>query len=298
MKIRNRILKSMLAGQFSGWYEGTVAEQRANQEKRLGRFVRLPAGTQCDPVVVNGVAAEWISSVENSSGAILYLHGGVYAVGSINTHRELGARLTRATRVPVLILDYRLAPENPFPAALEDTLIAYRWLLNQGTLPREIVLAGDSAGGGLALAALSAIRDAGEPLPAAAVCISPWTDLALSGASIKHKAGVDPILGGVPLKRYVDYYSGKQDATHPLISPLYADLAGLPPLLIQVGTEEILLDDATRVAERAREAGVPVNLEIWAEMVHAFQLIPFLPESRQAVAQIARFVSERVPASP
>jgi monoterpene epsilon-lactone hydrolase len=292
MKLRNRILKSMLARQFAGWSDGTVEEQRANQENRLGRFVRLPGGTKFDPVVANGVNAEWIKAAESDSGAILYLHGGVFTMGSINTHREFAARLAQATEVPALLLGYRLAPEHPFPAALEDTLKAYRWLLDQGISPARIILAGDSAGGGLALATLIALRDAVEPLPAGAVCISPWADLALGGATIESKAAVDPVLGGVALSRYVAYYAGDNDVMSPLISPLYADLQGLPPLLIQVGTEEILLDDATRVADRARAAGAPVNLEIWDEMVHVFQLIPFLPEAKKAVAQIAVFVSD------
>jgi acetyl esterase/lipase len=281
----------MLAWQFSGWTEGTVEEQRASQEKRMARFVRLPAGTQCQPLAVNGLPAEWVMAPESDSGAILYLHGGVYALGSINTHREFSARLAQATTMPVLILDYRLAPEHPFPAALDDILATYRWMIDQGIPPARIILAGDSAGGGLALAALVALRNAGEPLPAGAVCISPWADLALSGASVKSKAGADPILGSAPLNMYVNYYAGERDVRDPLISPLYANLEGLPPLLIQGGTEEVLLDDAMRTTEQARAAGVPVTLEIWEEMVHVFQLIPFLPESKRAVAQIATFVS-------
>ena len=193
-----------------------------------------------------------------------------------------------------LVINYRLAPEHPHPAALEDAITAYRWLLTQGYDPSQIVIAGDSAGGGLALAALLALLDAGEPLPAGAVCISPWTDLALTGASMRSKAKVDHILDPNSLEMYARYYAGIDEVTSPLLSPLYADLKGLPPLLIQVGGDEILLDDATRLAEQAREAGVDVTLEIWDEMFHVFQLVSFLPETQKAVKHITDFAAKNL----
>ena len=291
MSFQSKILKKLLHFRFSGWSDGPIAEQRARQE-RTSRFNRLPANVHRREVSINGVAGEWIETPTAGSGVILYLHGGAYALGSINVHREWIARLASATRTRALAINYRLAPEHPFPAALEDTLSTYHWLLDQGTDPAQIFIAGDSAGGGLALAALLSLRDAGDPLPAGVICISPWADLALSGASIQSKAKLDPILDPGSLRMYAAYYAGDQDLTLPLLSPLYADLNGLPPLLIQVGSDEILLDDARRLAERAREAGVEVTLELWDEMFHVFQLFSFLPETKKAVAQIVAFVAD------
>jgi acetyl esterase/lipase len=237
------------------------------------------------------VPAEWIETLNPGLGVILYLHGGAYALGSINTHREFVGRLASVTGVRCLALNYRLAPEHPYPAALNDVMAVFRWLQTEGYDPSQIVIAGDSSGGGLALAILPALRDVGEPLPAGAVCISPWTDLAATGASIQSKAGVERILDPDSLERYAKYYAGEQDLTNPLISPLYAELSGLPPLLIQVGADEILLDDARRYAARAQEAGVVVTLEVWDEMFHVFQLVSLLPEAKEAVQNIAEFVS-------
>ncbi len=287
--IQAKISKKLLRHFFSGWSQGTIATQRAVQEKRA-RFARLPARLECQPLTINGIPAEWISLPPATAGVMLYLHGGAYCLGSVNASRDLIARLVEATKHKAVAIDYRLAPEHPFPAALEDALSAYRWLLAQGVEPARILFAGDSAGGGLSIATLVALRDAGQPLPAAAICISPWTDLALTGDSMRSKAAVDPILDAASLARYARDYAGDAPLTSPLISPLYADLAGLPPLLIQVGTDEILLDDATRLAECARQAGVPVTLETWAGLFHVFPAAPFLPETAQAMAQAARFV--------
>lgn len=293
MSLQAKIVKRLLRLQFSGWSNGSVEEQRARQEK-IARYSKLPADIHCQPVRANGVSAEWIEAADADLGVILYLHGGAYALGFSSTHRELVARLARATKMRGLAIDYRLAPEHPFPAALEDATAAYRWLLNQGHDPSQIIVAGDSAGGGLTLATLVALRDAGEPLPAGAVCISLWADLALTGASIQNKEKVDIILDAESLKKYANYYSGENELTSPLISPLYADLRGLPPLLIQVGTDEILLNDATRCAENARKAGVDVTLETWNEMFHVFQMASFLPETKKAVRHIAEFVSQNL----
>jgi acetyl esterase/lipase len=193
-----------------------------------------------------------------------------------------------------LAINYRLAPEHPYPAALEDSIAAYHWLLTQGVDPSQIIIAGDSSGGGLVLVTMVTLRDAGEQLPAGAVCISPWTDLSLTGASIHQKSKLDPILNPTSLDMYAKFYAGEYELTSPLISPLYADLQELPPLLIQVGADEILLDDAIRLTEKARDARVDVTLEIWDEMFHVFQLIPFLPETKKAIGSIAEFVSQNL----
>lgn len=288
-----RLAKFFIRFQLSGWSEGTLAEQRARQEK-TARFSRLPAGIRCQPVDVHGVPAEWIESPHPGPGVILYLHGGAYALGSVNVHRELVARLAVAARLRALAINYRLAPEHPYPAALEDTLAAYQWLLDQGVPPSQIVLAGDSAGGGLALAALVALREAGQALPAAAVCLSPWVDLALRGDSIHRNASRDPILDPHSLAKYAGYYAGDLDPASPFISPLYADLQGLPPLLIHASANEILFDDAARLVERARLAGVEATLETWEGLFHVFQIIPFLPETRRSIAQVAEFVTAKL----
>lgn len=276
---------------MAGWSEGPIEAQRARQEKRLKR-IPLPADVHCQPTNADGVPVEWIAAPGAANDVIVYLHGGAYTLGSINTAREVAARLAHTTNTRALVVEYRLAPEHPYPAAIEDVLIVYRWLRKEVASSR-VVIAGDSAGGGLALAMLIALRDAGEILPAGAVCISPWTDLALTGDSIQDKAATDPILDADSLATYARYYAGDKALTFPLLSPLYADLKGLPPLLIQVGTEEILLDDAVRYADKARAAGVEVTLEVWDEMFHVFQMLPFFPETRKAVASIAAFVSQR-----
>lgn len=283
------IIKRVLKLEFSGWSGGTIEEQRARQERRA-RFARAPADIQCRPADAGGVPAAWIEGPAAGSGALLYLHGGGYVLGSIQSHRELVGRLARASGTRVLAIDYRLAPEHPFPAALEDAAAAYRWLLSRGYGPWQILIAGDSAGGGLALAALLALREAGEALPAGAVCISPWTDLALTGRSVREKAEADIILSPAALRSYARMYAPPEEHRSPLISPLYADLRGLPPLLIQVGGDEILRDDATRLAARARSAGVEVSLEIAEGMFHCYQMVPLLPEAKRAVAGIGRFV--------
>jgi acetyl esterase/lipase len=293
VSLRTQIVKKLVSIQMSGWSEGSIEEQRTRQEKTV-RYARLPANIHCRPVNAGGVPAEWIEAPDADREVILYLHGGAYALGSINVHRELVARLAHSTKMRALAINYRLAPEHPYPAALEDATTVYLWLLNEGVDPSKTIIAGDSAGGGLALAALVALRDAGEPLPAGAVCISPWTDLALAGASIQNKAKVDPILTPDDLKMYARYYAGEHELSSPLISPLYADLNDLPPLLIQVGTDEILLDDAVRCADKAREAGVDVTLEIWSEMFHVFQMIWLLAETKTAIRHIAEFVSQKL----
>ncbi|MBN2392962.1 MAG: alpha/beta hydrolase [Anaerolineae bacterium] len=292
MSIRTTIIRKLVARYMVGWSEGPIEEQRARQEKRV-RYIPLPADVQCQPTNADGVPVEWIAAPGADSGVMVYLHGGAYTIGSINTARELAARLARATNTRALAADYRLAPEHPHPAAIEDTLTVYHWLCREVD-PSRIIIAGDSAGGGLTLATLVALRDAGEPLPAGAVCISPWTDLALTGDSIQSKATADPILDPDSLAMYARYYARDNELTAPLLSPLYADLQGLPSLLIQVGTEEILLDDTVRCADKAREAGVDVTLEVWNEMFHVFQMLPFFPETKKAVERIAAFVSQRL----
>src|SRR3990172_5975817 len=246
----------------------------------VANMLVLAADVTREAVDVDGTPGEWISAAGAADDAVvLYLHGGGYVIGSINSHREMVSRIARASGARALAIDYRLAPEHPFPAAVEDATKAYRWLLKQGIGPEKIVVAGDSAGGGLTVATLLALRDAGDPLPAAAVCVSPWTDLEITGETMVTKADVDPMIRPQDAKSGAERYHGKTDPSHPLISPINADLSGLPPLLIQVGTSEVLLSDSTRLAERAKAAGVDVTLEEGGGRIHVWHFFAFmLPE--------------------
>jgi acetyl esterase/lipase len=275
--------------------QGDLAQMRANME-RGSLATPLPADVKFEPVSANGVPAEWgIAPGARDDRALVYLHGGGYAMGSLATHRALCARLSRLGRMRVLNVDYRLAPEHPHPAAVEDAVAAVRWVYAQGFAPSRVALGGDSAGGGLTLATLLALRDAGDPLPAAGVCISPWTDLSASGESIRNKASADPMVSEGPLREMAAHYLGGKDPRTPLASPLFADLRGLPPLLVQVGDAEILLDDATRLASRARDAGVDVTLEVWEEMFHVWHAFAeMLPEAARACERLAAWLEPRL----
>lgn len=273
----------------------TIAERRAAEEMMAAQSP-LPENVYVEEVTAVTVPALLIAAAgTRDERVILYFHGGGYCVGSPLTHRDFAWRLSAASAARVLLLDYRRAPEHPFPTAVDDAVMAYRWLLDQGIDPVHLTLAGDSAGGGLALATMVRLRDEGDRLPAAAVLISPWVDLALTGESLRSKAAEDLVLTLAQLQEFVDLYLGETDPRTPLASPLYADLSGLPPLLIQAGTAEILLDDAARLAERAGDAGVDVTLDIWPEMIHVWQgFAGFLPEGQTAVTQIGAFVRARV----
>lgn len=272
----------------------SVAEMRQGMEAMTAITPALE-GTSFVPADAGGVPVEWTAAPGASEErTILYLHGGGYVIGSIKTHRSLVSRLSAASGARALSVEYRLAPEHPFPAAVEDATCAYRWLLAQGADPARVVVAGDSAGGGLTLATLVALRDAGDPLPAAAVCLSPWVDLEGLGESMTSKADADPMVQREGLLEMAAHYLAGADPRTPTAAPLHADLAGLPPLLIHVGTAETLLDDSTRFAEKARAAGVDVELEPWDEMVHVWHAFaPLLPEAEQAIARVGEYVAKR-----
>jgi acetyl esterase/lipase len=269
----------------------TVEEMRANFAEGTAAL-QATADITTTPVDAGGVPAEWITVPGAvAERVVLYLHGGGYVVCSVSTHRDLISRIARAAEARALGVEYRLAPEHPFPAAVEDATAAYRWLLASGVNPAAIAIAGDSAGGGLTLATLVALRQAGDPLPAAAVCLSPWVDLEGVGDSMTTKAAADPFVRQEMIQFMAQHYLGDHSPRTPLAAPLYADLHGLPPLLIQVGTAETLLDDSTRIAERARAAGVQVTLDVWDDMIHVWQLFaPMLPEGQQAIERIGAFI--------
>ncbi len=278
---------------FAGWKDAppqSVEDGRRSWEESVVDVV-LPEGVTITPVAAGGVPGAWIDSATGRPQTVFWLHGGGFNAGSINTHREMAARLHLASGTRILLIDYRLAPEHPFPAALEDTLSAYRWLLDQGIAAQQIVIGGDSAGAALAVGALLALRDAITPLPAAVVLLSPWLDLTQSGPTMTSRADIDPMTTQRGLQRAAQFYLGDQDATQPLASPLYGDLHGLPPVLIQVGDHEVLLSDSTRFAERAQAADVSVTLEVWPEMWHVWHgWAGALPEGQQAIERIGQMV--------
>jgi monoterpene epsilon-lactone hydrolase len=286
--------------------ETSTVQLRREFEEGAKKFGDIPAGIKISPVTIpdlpDGLFAEWIhpagssDSPNASDKVIFYTHGGGYVTGNCIDHRMHVARFVQAAGIGALLYDYRLAPEHPFPAAMEDTLAAYRWLLHQGVSSANIIIVGESAGGGLCLASILAIRDEELPLPAAGVALSPWTDLNCTGNSYRTNAMRDiSTLGSWEV--WSSYYVGSNAPQHPWISPLYGNLFGLPPILIQVGDREILLDDSVRFAEKAKDAGVDIKLHVWEGMVHCFPLLaPMFPEATQAWNEIIEFIQIQLPA--
>jgi len=273
----------------------TIAERRAQYE-RAERVFPTPADVAVEVVSAPERPAEWLRPPgARADAAVLYLHGGGYVIGSPRSHRHLAAAIARAAGTAALLVDYRLAPEHAFPAALEDAVAAYQWLLARGLAPERVVVAGDSAGGGLTVATLLVLRDRALPRPGAGVCISPWVDLTCSGATYATRRDVDPIVTREGVTMMAQAYVGAGDPKASLVSPLYADLRGLPPLLVQVGSDEVLLDDAVGLGERARAAGVDVTLEEWPSMVHVWHwFLPMLDEAQRAIDGIGAFVRARL----
>ena len=271
----------------------TLAQRRANSDRWNELFPTSP-DVRLAPTTIGGVAAEWVRAPgARDDGVLLYLHGGGYVFGSPLSHRHFVANLSAETGLQGLLLDYRLAPEHPFPAAVDDALVAYRALLDGGHSAGRIVVAGDSAGGGLAVSLMLAARGAGLPMPAAGICLSPWTDLTQSAGSYTSRAKTDPNITRDGLDALAAHYLAGADPRNPLASPLFGDLAGLPPLLIHVGGAEVLVDDAVNLYKRASEAGVAATLEVWDDMVHVWhRYFPMLREGREANARIAEFVHD------
>lgn len=287
-------VRALLAGKPRpvGW-----PERRQRMDEICG--IDPPAGDIAFlPVEMSGVAAEWSLAPGSDPGKVLiYLHGGGYCSGSIPSHRGMVAEIGRVAGVRTLAVGYRLAPEHPFPAALDDALAAYRSVRAGGVPAARIVIGGDSAGGGLALATTLSLRAAGEDLPGGLWLLSPWVDLEMTGASMVSKDAVDPLIHHDYLEGLAQAYAAGADRRDPLLSPLHADLAGLPPALVQVGASETLLDDAVRVTGALGAANVPTSLEIWPDMIHAWPLWwQRLEPGRRAIANAARFVRERLAA--
>ena len=273
----------------------TVEERRAAFHSVVGD-VPAPPGTTATPVEIGGRPAEWLTAADSDDRVVLYLHGGAYTLGGPGTHRDLAGRMAADYGGRVLTLDYRLAPEHPFPAALDDTVAAYTELIESGLSPAAIAIAGDSAGGGLAAAALLALRESGHPLPACGVLLSPWVDLTLTSDTCDSRAEADFFLSPVVLADDAGHYLAGRAPTDPSASPVFADLSDLPPLLIQVGDREILLRDSITFAERAEAAGVDTTLHVFDEMIHVFQTMPpaIIPESGEAMSEISSFLDEHL----
>ncbi len=272
-----------------------VVEARRRVERLCA--ITLPAlGSRYSAATLASVPVEWVDHGPGQAGAVLlYLHGGAYVLGSPRTHRAITTRFARDAGVRVAALDYRLAPEHPFPAALDDALAAYCALLDAGLPASRLAVAGDSAGGGLTLALALALKARGLPQPAALVCISPWTDLSLGGESITAAAAREVVLSAPLLKTSAARYAGGQALNMPLISPAFGDLSGLPPLLIQVGGQEILLSDALNLHVAARAAGLDASLQQWSQCWHVFHLhAGLMPEANQAIALAAAFVGSKL----
>lgn len=279
--------------------KGSVEKMRAQYARMARRFSKLDIEIEVTPVKAGRTRAEWVTPAETQEHrVILYLHGGGYVAGSPETHRSLAARLCEASAARGLVVDYRLAPEHKFPAAVEDALDAYQWLLGQGVDPKGIAIAGDASGGGLAIATCMALRDAQAPLPAAVVAMSPWSDLAMTSWSTLTLRNEDAVQSMTSLALQARHYLQAKNPTEPLASPLYGDFRGLPPHLIHVGANEILRDDATRLSQKAEEGGTDMSVEVWAGMPHAFQFYSMLPEAAGSLARLGSFIKTRTVATP
>ena len=294
--IRSYFLKKgikIATNRLIGLEEKSMDERRSMLDSAARKWSKLPENCRVEPFQVEGMYAEWIMNNRSlADKVILYLHGGAYEYCSANTHRSLAARIMNEAGIRVLLPEYRLAPEHPFPAAIEDTVRIYRWLLNQGYSSENIIFAGDSSGGGLSVATTLLLRDQNEPLPAAVVCLSPWVDLTSSGESYKKNRDSDPYLKYDGVKEAAKLYAGDEPLNHRLISPVFDDFSGFPPLFIQVGSSEILLSDAEMLAQQAKRAGVQVSLKIWEGMWHVWQISWRLPEAKQAISEIGTFVKK------
>lgn len=268
-------------------------EQLRKNADQAGEMIKIPDDVKYEHIEIRGVPAAWVTIPNsNNNRVILYIHGGAYILGSITSSRALTLAFLRMSNARVLAIDYHLAPEHPFPTGLEDAIGVYKWLIESEEIkPENIIIAGASAGGGLTIATIIKLRDEGVPLPSAGIVISPWADLTCSSESFMQKADLDPWLTPEGLKNCAKLYGTNNDLRNPYISTVFADFKGLPPLFIQVGTSEILLDDSINLAEQAKAAEVDVKLDIWENLIHVFAAFE-TPESQQARERIEKFIKE------
>lgn len=294
--LRSRFWRSVIRKVFQE--QGlSVLDERARTLKNSKVHVPFPKVIRVERIDIDGVPCATVRPAREYDGrTVLYLHGGGYVTGSIDASLMLCVPMARTLGMKILLPEYRLAPEHPFPAALEDALKAYRWLLSQGYSAADIVFAGDSAGGGLCLAVVRSLLDAGEAAPSAVLCLSPWADLTHSGSSHASNAASDVLLNTEMLRVWASYYAGGAALDDPLVSPVYADLTGFPPLLLQVDRSEVLLDDSLRIERTAEAAGVDVRLSLWDGLWHVWPALgDLLPESREAFEEMREFLATRRP---
>jgi epsilon-lactone hydrolase len=289
---RSKLIRQAVKFMTPKNYAASIPEQRKAMEKVMSR-IGAPKGIMTEAVNIKGIKCEWVAvDKQSSERVILHLHGGGYNTGSIHTHRGLAAELSKASGERVLLPEYRLAPEHPFPAALDDTLSVYRWLLGQGISSSNIIISGDSAGGGLALSTVMALRDNGEVLPRALICMSPWADLTMSNETYRTNKGIDFMINIENIRDRAFMYAGGEELNNPLISPIFADFTDMPTILIQVGTDEVLLGESMAIAEKAKASCADVRLSVWEGMWHVWQLTGgMLPECSCALKEIGDFVS-------
>lgn len=296
--LQHRVVRSALSAIFGSIRESgySIPELRKALDMHSMVFF-LPWGVETETIKIRHISAEWvIPRNADHNKVLLYLHGGGYAVGSARTHRALVGAIAKAAGFCALVPEYRLAPEHPFPAGLDDAVMVYEWLLETGHEARDIVVAGDSAGGGLALALMMELRSKGLPQPAAATLLAPWVDLGVSLPSVARLIDVNPTLYLREMKIWARNYAGDFPIEHPQISPMYADLRGLPPMLIQVSDMDALIDENTRLAENAKSAGVDVEVQMWKGMIHVWQIFwRELAEAQQAVDKMGAFIRKRSP---
>ncbi len=294
--IRNsHLLRFKLKRESTFDFDSSIAEFRAQVDKTPALFGKLPDHIKLESITIGDLYAEWLRHADAPKDeAILYFHGGGYVSGTCAAHRTHVSKVVNGSLINAMTFQYRVAPEYPFPAALDDALAAYRYFLEQGFAPEKIAFMGDSAGGGLCLATLNAIKEQGLPMPAAAVTLSPWTDLACTGDSYQSNASTCLSPTG-SWTVFSHYYAPDMDKTNPLISPLYGDLAGLPPMHIYVGSDEVMLSDAIQYAEKAKVAGVDVKLTIGEGLFHCYPICaPAFPEATEALAELCAFMKEKV----
>jgi acetyl esterase/lipase len=292
-ELRTKITKQLvgLATRFA-FNEATPLSTLRTLVNQLGRLVAPPAGIELQEGEVDGIPYDFWTPENLEPGRImLYSHGGGYTMFSRRTHRSLVARLAQEAAAQAIVYDYRLAPEHPFPAAIEDALMVYKYVLRAGYDPKKIIFAGDSAGGGITFALMLAARHEGLPLPGLAIGLSPWVDMTLSGTSMRENADTDVMLTPTVVEHFREKYLGLGDPKHPYVSPLFADLKGLPPVMLQAAGDEILRDDSVSFAAALRAAGVKVELDVWPGLFHVFELAwRWLPESEEAIVKIGDFV--------
>ncbi|MBV1878421.1 MAG: alpha/beta hydrolase [Pseudomonadales bacterium] len=288
------IMRRTIKKQFDNLQDVTALRESMAGSSRLSG--PIPDKVTTTPQVIDGVPCEWITLADTDQNKVLmYLHGGGYVLGGPDSHRDLGWRLAETSGMRVLMVDYRLAPEHRFPAAIDDALGCYRWLLGEGFAADKIAIGGDSAGGGLAAATLVNIKNFGLPQPGCAILLSPWADLSGSGESVKENAKADAMLTEKALTTMAEHYLDGRDVKAPLASPVYADLSGLAPMLIHVGSTEILLSDATRIAEKVTATGGSAEIEVWPKMPHVFQMFASrVPEGGRAIAKLGVFLRTNI----